>query len=235
VSEDHDRLLEEAMLQEATVAGDHVDDGVLLHYRAQKVDEETERRIDEHLATCADCRALLSALAEPVSEHQRSWAQSRVKASRRWIGVAVGTLAVAATLLFVIIRPPPRDFSEYALDGPHGLVKLDRAGTQTDRATPNSRISVRLLPPEPKDEKLYAAVYSEEGGALRRAKAEIRERRGVFALEVVGRDLFGDAFGPRRMVVVLAADEAELDDPDLDGARVRSWTFDLTYEPGAAP
>jgi hypothetical protein len=173
-------------------------------------------------------------MADPVSEQQRAWAQSTVR-RRSWIGVAAGIVAIAAALLFVIVRPPPRDLTSYQIDGPHGLVKIDRAGTQTDRVTPESRISLRLLPPEASDEAIFASVYSVEGRTLRRASAKIEARRGVFAIEVTGRELFGDAFGPRRMVVVLATDEADLDAPDLSQPGLRSWSFDLSYEPRSGP
>ncbi len=229
------------MRREPRTVGAHIDDGVLLRYRAQQLDAETERGIDEHLATCSECRALLLALAEPVAEKQRSWAQAELSAARRgrWIGLAAGLAAVAAVLLFVLLRPPPRDFAEYRLDGLHGLVKVERAASapQTDRVTPDSHINLRLLPPEPKDEVLAAGVFAVAGGKLTRVPAQIRQRRGVFAVEVGGRDLFGTTYGPRRMVVVLAGDEAAL--AALDGASatssgpgLRAWSFDLTYEAG---
>src|SRR5688500_4082368 len=101
-----DRVL--AGLPPAAAGADHVDDGVLLALRAGSLDDAQVARVDAHLATCDECRAVLRALARAVPESAYTRAEqalTRKKNPWRYAVLAGTALAAAAALVLVLARP----------------------------------------------------------------------------------------------------------------------------------
>jgi hypothetical protein len=82
---------------------------LLCRYQAQAVTPEERLRIEEHIATCGECRATAlvfrqidSVLREPAEPPAGWWrTEKNIFRALRWSGVAVGMLSVGAALQLV--------------------------------------------------------------------------------------------------------------------------------------
>src|SRR5687768_12973146 len=84
-----------ARVPQPSGGGDCMDDGILQHYRGGSLEPARALEVERHLAQCTDCRALLAALAEPVSPALERWAVSSLKKR----GVPIWLPAAAALLI----------------------------------------------------------------------------------------------------------------------------------------
>ena len=213
-----DRLLR------AMPSTDHVDDGVLVAFRAGALTEDAAAAVAAHLDRCGACRALAEALGEPLSAALLERAERSLAQPRSWFGgaragVAAGLLAAAAAIVLVFALPegaserPP----EYALAGPFGAVQETR-GETVAQGTPvflsTSRIRLGLAPAEDLvgAPPAVAVFVSEPGGALRAAPPASLTAGigGAWRFETEAGPLFGDETGLRHLHVVVAADAADL-------------------------
>lgn len=204
----------------------HIDDAVLIAYRAQQLAEDRVAAIDDHLARCADCRDLLAAYASPAiafeipkQASKQASKEAKVLPFRRraavWAGAAT-LLAAAASLVLVLntqtaIAPAP----PYEIAAFEGMVQQTRgepAPVAKDLPVflPHSRV---LLSLRPKEDLTVAAPHatvllSHDGGALERAPANAIAVGEGGAVRVSSRasDLFGERFGRWNVVVVLSND-----------------------------
>lgn len=188
-----------------------VDDGVLMAYREGRLAGDALETVDQHLASCADCRFLLSELGAPVPEPLESWAKGTLdKRRRRW--PILGTIAAVAAGLLVALfaRPQEALLPEYQLRGPLGGVAPVRGDTQeSGRFVPRSRFKLVLRPDARVDHPVSLVVFVDGAdGRLRRAPADgvSRGEGGAFRYEIQAERLFGTEYGRRTVHVAVVAD-----------------------------
>lgn len=200
---------------------EHIDDGILMAWRAGQVDDTTRAAVDAHLAACPPCRALLVELAEPVPESLLEAAETRGRAllprvapspPRRRVVWVAPLLAAAAALVWVLLRPaPPAEhptvggWSLTALEG--GLAAArDPKRPGSNVFTPDGRIKLLLTPGPGGPGEASAEVYllgSEH--TLRPAPGLVRETgpTGIVRFTGLAADVFGQEYGPHILFVLI--------------------------------
>ncbi len=197
----------------------HGDDGELVALRAGTLSPDAAARLEAHLARCAECRAVLRALARPVPDAMLTRAEGAVLRRRRWpYAVVGGLLAAAAAAAIVLVGPDVADRPlppEYGLTVSGGLRESRSDRPASLRFLPDSRVRIDLAPAaELRGEAPSVAVFvSVPGGPLQAVEASVqRGGGGALRVEGVARDLFGETPGPRTLHVALASEPAALRD-----------------------
>jgi hypothetical protein len=189
---------------------------------AGRADAEAEA----HLAACAFCRAMAVDAAEPAGEllvarMGRAWGGTRRVV---WGGLVAGLAIAAAAVLFMVSGPRTPEIAPYAVEGPLGGVMAARAeGPGSNVFVPESQVRLVLRPTGAPAEAAAAFVAS-PGDPLRRLPDAVlhREPNGTLLLKGSGRELFGDAAGPKRLYVVVAGSAdvlARIEGRTADAAR----------------
>lgn len=193
----------------------------------------------DHLARCAFCRALVREARAPVNELllrrlDRAWEApsatrdaSRIAAPaddapavtplrpRRWSwAIASGAIALAASLLFLILRPaPPPDAPEFSLVGPFGGLTEVRADVpESNVFVPDSQVRLVLHPKAAPAPGTVLALFRVDPAGLARLPDNLArvQPNGAWSIEGEGRVLFGDTPGEKRLLIVVAGSAAAL-------------------------
>lgn len=195
----------------------HLDDGIVLQYIRGQVTEKQTKAIEAHLAVCADCRALLVSLAEPVPPAviERALASAPAAARPPWAPALVGGLIAAAIgAVFLVSGPsgPSPDFAAYEVEGPFGAVATNRGTSAPDDGPPRfaatSVLSLVFVTERPPAVPPAITLYVNEGqGELKRVDVEpyvdVDPSVGSIALEIPVAQLFSREPGPRSVHWVL--------------------------------
>lgn len=225
-------------------AGPCVDDGVLVAYRDGRLEAEATDAVEAHLASCAECRALLAELGAAIPEEMEAWAKATLGRRRpRWPILGVAGAIAAAVLVALLARPKEDGLPEYALRGPLGGVEAVRgeAGS-SNRFVPESRFKLVLRPKARADALVSLLVLVERpDGTLMEAPAGgiSQGGGGAFRYEMKAGRLFGDDYGMRTVhavVVVGPVERSELQGSDQEVRRrlpAHRWmTVEVEYKEG---
>jgi hypothetical protein len=206
--------------------GGCLDDGVLLAYREARLPEDAIDAAEQHLASCAECRALSSEL-EPVPEALETWARGTLRQGsepggaersegRRWPVIAA-VAALAAGTIIALLALPRSTLPEYELSGPLGGVQTLRGeAEETALFVPRSRFKLVVRPKAPVAEPVSLAVFVADAGRLRRApeRGLTTGEGGTFRYELSAEELFGDQYGTRTVHTAVVRGRVA---PDLEG------------------
>lgn len=183
----------------------HLDDGLLLAYQRGEANAEEREEIEQHLARCADCRALQAEYGKPLPPPLRDWALHKTPNRRaRWAPL-LGLAVAAAIAAFVLLPRGPASLPGYSVSGPMGGVAMMRSDTQgSDIFVPTSQIKW-LLKPAQKTKQANLRVFVEA------SKGQVREvganptvtKAGIIRYETEARALLGEDFGMRTVHLVV--------------------------------
>jgi hypothetical protein len=113
---------------------DDGDDCALSLYRfaAGEASRDEERVFRQHLAQCAQCQENLELLRQWDQEQSRLAAHQKTAGPLRLFGLVLGPLAIAATLLMLVLRPSiaPDGDAQYKIKGTYALHVAVQRGTQ---------------------------------------------------------------------------------------------------------
>lgn len=208
------------------------DDAILQQYRAGALTGQDLSRAELLLIDSASARSVLAASSQPVDEklYNRLEAvvapEPRIGRSRERLGfIAVG-LALAASIVGIVLRPTTTDFApQYGFTDISGQVKdlrdgsLDTQAGQLHRYVADGNMKLLLRPVEGHSGGTPTArLYRVDGDGRMMAieGAEIAATDGAGPIRVVGRagDVLGEPPGQRRLFVVLGQAD---DPPELVG------------------
>lgn len=208
------------------------DDTVLQQYRAGELTGQDLTRAEMLLIDSANARSVLAASGHAIDEKLYNRLEAVVapepsigRSRERWGFLAVG-LALAASIVGIVMRPTPPEFApQYGFDDISGQVKDVRDGSldtqagalHTYLADGNLKLLLRPIEghvgPTP-----VAALYRVDGdGRLMTIDAaKVVASPDAGPIRVVGRagDVLGNTPGQRRLFVVLTPPE---DDVELVG------------------
>lgn len=152
---------------------EHIDDGHLLAYRAQRLGPAESSEVERHLSRCPACRELLARLGEPVPLELDAWASQAWERPPRPIPLAArhtvnrpstwrraayggGGLAAAAAVLFLALPRGPAERlpspASYVLEPLRGGLARTRAAATSSAVPefpPEGRIRALLRPAHP--------------------------------------------------------------------------------------
>lgn len=203
---------------------DRVFDDALLHrYRRGELDEQSKARVEQLLLDSPRARAVLAEAIHPVDEAliERlekvvAPAESASSTVTRW-GFAAVAVALAASLLALVLRPTRHDFApQYGVAAVGGRVQDVRdapeaglGGVGPLRFVPDGRVKIVLQPqaghsggtPE-------ATVFrvGDDGRLMAVQNVGIERGQGGIRIQGRARDLLGGGFGSRRLHVVFTPD-----------------------------
>jgi hypothetical protein len=197
---------------------EHVDDGVLVAWRAGRLDEPQTASVDRHLADCRPCRALALELSVPVPESlartavELGTARSRPRPTFAPYAAVAGLLAVAALAVVFLTRPPSEGqgpVQGWQVRGPLGGL-ADARSTDDDRVThqfaPGATLRVLVEPGPGATEDAQIEPYSVDADGRLGATPGLRVERGptgIVRLSGLVSEIFGGRTGPVRLAVVL--------------------------------
>ncbi len=200
------------------------DDGDLMGLRDGRLTGEHIARLDRHLAACAECRALLRDLSEPVPA---ALLEALVELApeprrRRLWPIAVSAAIAAAVVLMLLPSGGQRPVPAYDLHGPFGGAQLTRTVNVSHVFTPRSRFKVLLRPNADLTGQapvLRAFVASPDGVLSAIPPSAISGGvGGAWRVEALASDLF-HAPGAYTVHLALATDPDALDHQVGSGAQ----------------
>ncbi len=186
--------------EEGCVADPPFDLGRLAEWRAGQLDEAAGAEVVEHLAGCADCRAVLAEL-RPLSAAEQGRMTGR-RPRRRVLPVAV--LAAAAILIFAVLRPTASPL--HLKPGPvEGGELVMRGGERSLAFGGGSILSWSLRPQSAQQPPAARAYVLLESGA-RALPASVLQPLpgGGLRLRAPATELFRGPAGARRIGVAIA-------------------------------
>lgn len=199
------------------VCPEDFDEGLLLAWRAGRLEADAAAAVERHLLACACCRQTLRDLAAEVPAATLARMDGALPRRRRvawW--VAGGALAAAAALAFFLLRPKaalPPEYTVRELSGGVAAVRSD--GGDSRVFLPESQVRLVVVPAAELSGPAPAArvFLSRAGGVLAALPAGAVTRAGSGAVVVagLGREIFGETPGAREVLVGLAEDGARLE------------------------
>ncbi len=206
-----DKEIDEVLstVPERPPAQTHLDDGLLLAYQRGEVSDEEREEIEEHLARCAECRALQAEYVQPLPVPLRDWALNKTPKRKAPWAPLIG-LAVAAAIAAFVLLPRDPALPGYSVSGPMGGVAMMRSDIEgSDIFVPTSQIKW-LLKPAQKAKQAHLRVFVEA------SKDQVREvganptitKTGVIRYETEARALLGEDFGVRTVHLIVASKPA---------------------------
>jgi hypothetical protein len=209
MSDDADEALNRIMahLPDTAPIGPCIDDAKLLAHRDRRSTEQEGAVIEKHLASCADCRAVLAELHGEVSPVLEAFGRASLQKRRPWRALVSG-LAIAAGVVFATLRIPAEvRLPEYDLRGPLGGVASARGSGQSgSQFVPSSIFTIELAPrSRVETQPAFVVLVDTEHGQLVRAPSEgttIGEG-GTFRYQLEAERLFGSRFGRRAVRVAI--------------------------------
>ncbi|MCB9545526.1 MAG: hypothetical protein H6706_06540 [Myxococcales bacterium] len=189
-------------------ADEPLDDGLLLAWRAGRLAPEAVEAVEARLARDPEARALAAALATWPPEAVLQRARAALPGQARpvaWLALAAGLL-LAAFGAWVFLARDVAPGPAYTAGPLQGGVRTLMAEDAPDTGVflPTSALRVVLTPATP-GAPPPVAVYADRGGpTLTRVAARIDPGEGgVFRVVIGAGEAFGEAFGPRRLVIAL--------------------------------
>ena len=254
-----DQLLFEIAAQRPSDApsDECIDDGLLARYPKGTLSEAQLSEVEGHLARCAECRALLAELSEPLPQATRDAAIAAMTTAapataprRAWTRrvFAFGTAAAAIAAVALLTTRGGAPLPAYDIEGPSGLVRQVRGGDvpaadEPAIALPSSQLEFWVRPaienPQPlPNVALFASGL--DGRLQRVATADIKEVNGTFRVRATGAQLFGQTPGTRTIVLVAASSIETIETlsgmdasalPPLSNARWTRHTIEYQHDP----
>jgi hypothetical protein len=197
---------------------EHVDDGVLVAWRAGRLDEPQTASVDRHLSDCRPCRALALELSVPVPDSlvrtavELGTARSRPRPTFAPYAAVAGLLAAAALAVVFLTRPPSEGqgpVQGWQVRGPLGGL-ADARSADDDRVThqfaPGAILRVLVEPGPNATRDAEVEPYVVDGEGRLRAATGLRLERGptgIVRLSGTVSEVFSGRIGSARLAVVL--------------------------------
>jgi hypothetical protein len=231
---------------------EHVDDGVLVAWRAGRLDEPQTASVDRHLADCRPCRALALELSVPVPESlartavELGTARSRPRPTFAPYAAVAGLLAAAALAVVFLTRPANEGqgpVQGWQVRGPLGGL-ADARSTDDDRVThqfaPGATLRVLVEPGPNATRDAEVEPYTVDADGLLRAAPGLRLERGptgIVRLSGTISEVFGGRTGSVKLAVVLrprggpALSERPLEQARSNTTEAQWFVLDLEIVP----
>lgn len=229
---------------------DDLDDGIILAWQAGRLDEQTTAQVEEVMASDPEARARALALSDSVVSDEalsRAVAVGPSRGRPAWLpSFAAAAAAVMAVGIWWGTRGeegPDFSYTPSALLGAAQSMRSPTAPAARPIYLPDNTLMVKLRPAKAQDAAPAVHVFAARAGeALTTRRDFVVESAagGGLTLSAPARALFGDAFGPWRLFIVLGeVPEGTGGRPEAE-ARARApkaqWIpLELEYAPTLPP